>query len=244
MTNQKTVLITGASRGIGKACALLFAKHHYHVFLNACHSLSELENIVCVIREQGGHASVVAGDIGNPDVVDVIFHKIKEETDHLDVLVNNAGISQIGLFQDLTNENWDQILATNLSSAIYCSRGAIPLMLPRKFGRILNISSMWGVCGASCEVAYSTTKAGLNGFTKALAKELAPSNILVNAIACGVIDTQMNACFTDEERQQLQDEIPMGRFATAEEVAALVFDLAEGHSYLTGQIIGLDGGFL
>jgi 3-oxoacyl-[acyl-carrier protein] reductase len=244
MTNQKTVLITGASRGIGKACALLFAKHNYHVFLNACHSLSELENIACVIREQGGHASVVAGDIGNPDVVDVIYHKIKEETDHLDVLVNNAGISQIGLFQELTNENWDQILATNLSSAIYCSRGAIPLMLPRKLGRILNISSMWGVCGASCEVAYSTTKAGLNGFTKALAKELAPSNILVNAIACGVIDTQMNACFTDEERQQLQDEIPIGRFATPEEVAALVFDLAEGHSYLTGQIIGLDGGFL
>ena len=144
----------------------------------------------------------------------------------------------------MSDEEWTRILNTNLSSSFYCSRAAIPYMVRQKKGKIINISSMWGRVGASCEAAYSATKAGMNGLTMALAKELAPSNIQVNAIACGVIDTEMNAVFSDEERQELAEEIPAGRFGTAAEVGQLAFDLSENHSYLTGQIIGLDGGFI
>ena len=144
----------------------------------------------------------------------------------------------------MSNDEWTRILNTNLSSSFYCSRAAIPYMVRQKSGKIINISSMWGRVGASCEAAYSATKAGMNGLTMALAKELAPSNIQVNAIACGVIDTEMNAVFSDEVRQELAEEIPAGRFGTAAEVSQLVFDLSENHSYLTGQIIGLDGGFI
>ena len=144
----------------------------------------------------------------------------------------------------MTDSDWDRILQTNLSSVFYCSRAAVPYMVSQKAGKILNISSMWGISGASCEAAYSASKAGVNGLTKALAKELAPSNIQVNAIACGVIDTIMNAQLSEEERQLLMEEVPAGRFGTPEEVAELVLCLAQGHAYLTGQVIGLDGGFL
>lgn len=173
-----------------------------------------------------------------------IFSTIESLCPGLDVLVNNAGISHIGLLQDMTDSQWSDILNTNLSSVFYCCRAAIPPMIRAKRGKIINISSMWGTSGASCEAAYSAAKAGMNGLTKALAKELAPSNIQVNAIACGVIDTQMNAQFSAEERLSLTEEIPAGRFGTAEEVAELVLSLSSGHPYLTGQIIGLDGGFL
>ena len=144
----------------------------------------------------------------------------------------------------MTDEDWDKVLSSNLSSVFYCCRAAIPPMLSHGSGRIINISSMWGTVGASCEAAYSATKSGMNGLTKALAKELAPSNVQVNAIACGVIDTAMNAQFSEEEREALREEIPAGRFADSEEVAALALTLASGHSYLTGQIIGLDGGYI
>jgi len=162
----------------------------------------------------------------------------------LDVLVNNAGISFVGLLQDMSDAQWSEILNTNLSSVFYCCRSAISHMVSQKSGKIINISSMWGTVGASCEAAYSATKSGMNGLTKALAKELAPSNVQVNAIACGVIDTAMNAQFSEEEREALREEIPAGRFADSEEVAALALTLASGHSYLTGQIIGLDGGYI
>ena len=148
------------------------------------------------------------GDIGNPDTVRKIFHTIAKTCDHLDVLVNNAGISHIGLLMDMTDEDWDKVLSSNLSSVFYCCRAAIPPMLSHGSGRIINISSMWGTVGASCEAAYSATKSGMNGLTKALAKELAPSNVQVNAIACGVIDTAMNAQFSEEEREALREEIP------------------------------------
>lgn len=144
----------------------------------------------------------------------------------------------------MSDEDWNQLLHTNLSSAFYCCRAAIPYMVSQKCGKIINISSMWGRTGASCEAAYSATKAGLNGLTMALAKELAPSNIQVNAIACGVIDTVMNAQLSKEERAALAEEIPAGRFAKPEEVAELVLDLAGKHPYMTGQIIGFDGGFI
>ena len=242
--HQKHVLITGASRGIGAACAFTFAAHGYHVFLNCNKSIDALQKVADSITQQGGTCTLVPGDVGNPDTVRANFEKISTIAPGLDVLINNAGISYVGLLTDMNDEEWTRILNTNLSSSFYCSRAAIPYMVRQKKGKIINISSMWGRVGASCEAAYSATKAGMNGLTMALAKELAPSNIQVNAIACGVIDTEMNAVFSDEERQELAEEIPAGRFGTAAEVGQLAFDLSENHSYLTGQIIGLDGGFI
>ena len=241
---RKTVLITGSSRGIGRACALAFAKAGYHVFINAGHSADLLESLAEEIRTLGGTCTSLPGDAGSPDDVRSIFQAIERETGGLDVLVNNAGVSWFGLLTDMTDEDWQNVIRTNLSSAFYCCRAAVPYMVSQKRGRIINISSMWGVSGASCEAAYSASKAGLNGLTKALAKELAPSNIQVNAIACGVIDTGMNARLDEAERRALMDEVPAGRFAAPEETAEMVVMLAQAPDYLTGQIIGFDGGFL
>lgn len=241
---KKTVLVTGASRGIGLACASRFAQAGYFVFINCRNSVKELYKVKEQLASQGYSCEAVPGDAGDPGDVACIFSRIQELCGGLDVLVNNAGISYVGLLTDMTDQDWEQILRANLSSVFYCSRAAIPHMVSQKKGRIINISSMWGRTGASCEAAYSASKAGVNGLTMALAKELAPSSIQVNAIACGAIDTAMNACFTDEERRALADEIPAGRFGSPQEVAELAFDLAEKHPYLTGQVIGLDGGYI
>ncbi len=242
--DRKSVLITGASRGIGKACALAFSALGYHVYINCRQSAGSLNQTRDDICSMGGICTALMGDVGNPLEVSEIFRRIETEVNGLDVLVNNAGISYIGLLTDMDNADWERVISSNLSSVFYCSRAAIPYMVSQKRGKIINISSMWGTSGASCEAAYSASKAGVNGLTKALAKELAPSNIQVNAIACGVIDTAMNSQLSAKERQALTEEIPAGRFGTAEETADLVAALAEGHGYLTGQIIGLDGGFL
>lgn len=241
---QKSVLITGASRGIGRACALHFAEAGYFVFINCRDSLSELNRLKEQLLQNGYACAAVPGDAGDPDDVRKMFRTIHEICSGPDVLVNNAGISHIGLLMDMTDEEWDRILKSNLSSAFYCSRAVIPDMIYKRQGKIINISSMWGRVGASCEAAYSATKAGINGLTMALAKELATCNIQVNAIACGVIDTVMNAELSEEERAALTDNIPVRRFGEPEEVAALVYDLAENHPYLTGQVIGLDGGYI
>jgi 3-oxoacyl-[acyl-carrier protein] reductase len=161
----------------------------------------------------------------------------------IDVLINNAGISYIGLLTDMTIDDWNRIVATNLSSVFSTCRCTVPSMVSAKSGCIINISSVWGNIGASCEVAYSACKGGINSFTKALGKELAPSNIRVNAIACGVIDTEMNHCFSREERDALVEEIPAGRMGTPEEVAALALTLTDSPAYLTGQVLTLDGGW-
>lgn len=243
--NKKTVLVTGSSRGIGRAIALAFAKQGYHVFLNCNHSIIEVEQVRAEIEAlPEGSCDVVIGDVGNPDDVNDMFKKIYKKCDSLDVLINNAGISYIGLMNDMTSKEWNRIIQTNLSSVFYCSRAAVPKMVAKKAGKIINISSMWGTIGASCEVAYSAAKSGVHGLTKALAKELAPSNIQVNAIACGVIDTVMNQQLREEERLALEIEIPMGRFGTPEEVAELVLQVAQSPTYMTGQIIGIDGGFI
>ena len=172
-----------------------------------------------------------------------MFEQIRSFCQGIDILINNAGISYIGLLSDMSFDNWEHLIHTNLSSVFSCCKCAIPYMVAQKSGKIINISSDWGICGASCEVAYSAAKGGVNAFTKALAKELAPSGIQVNAIACGVIDTQMNACFTAEEREALMNEIPAGRFGQPDEAASLALQLAAGSEYLTGQIITLDGGW-
>lgn len=241
---RKTALVTGASRGIGHAIALTLAKEGFHVFINCCKS----KDTLCSVRDEiekipGGSCDMLIGDVGNPAEVRSLFARIDEKCDALDVLVNNAGIAHIGLLSDMTDEEWQALLTTNLSSAFYCCRAAIPRMVARKEGKIVNISSMWGTYGASCEAAYSATKSGIHGLTKALAKELAISNIQVNAIACGVIDTVMNSHLSAEEKLALEEEIPAGRFGTPQEVADMVLQLINSPAYLTGQIIGLDGGF-
>lgn len=184
------------------------------------------------------------GDVGNYAFVEQMFQDIHAKFGGVDILINNAGISQIGLLSDVSYSTWEQLLHTNLTSVFACCKCAIPYMVAQKSGKILNISSEWGIYGASCEVAYSATKGGMNAFTKALAKELAPSNIQVNAVACGVIDTDMNACFDAEERTALEEEIPAGYFAKPEEVAAFLLQLASAPSYLTGQIISFSGGWI
>ena len=243
--NQKYILVTGASRGIGRSIALKFAREGYHVFLNCRTSLNELEEVQNkILSMPGGSCTITTGDVGNPDQVRQMFQEIHKICPSLDVLVNNAGISHIGLLIDMTDNEWDRLLASNLSSAFYCSREALRDMVSAKSGRILNISSMWGTVGASCEAAYSAVKSGMNGLTKALAKEYAPSHIAVNALACGVIDTEMNHQLSSEERAALAEDIPAGRFAVPDEVADLAWQIINSPEYMTGQVIGIDGGYI
>lgn len=242
---MKTALITGASRGIGRAIAHTFAKDGYRLVINCSKSSEDLY----LLKEDliiSYHIDVLAsiGDVSDFQYITELFDEITARFGGVDVLVNNAGISHIGLLSDMSIEEWNHIVNTNLTSVFSTCKHAIPHMVRQQSGKIINISSVWGNVGASCEVAYSACKGGINSFTKALAKELAPSNIQVNAIACGVIDTQMNACFDEEERLALAEEIPAGRFGTPEEVAYLTLQLCTRNTYLTGQIIALDGGWI
>lgn len=237
---SKSAFVTGASRGIGMAIARELAAAGYDLYVVCRHSIEklyalkeELEQLFPV------KVTCFVGDVGSYSFIQACFEKI----DHLDVLVNNAGISYVGLITDMNVQDWDSVISTNLSSAFYTSKFAVPLMVHQKSGKIINISSVWGNVGASMEVAYSASKGGLNAFTKALAKELAPSNVQVNAIACGVIDTDMNKCFSMEDIEILKGEIPADRMGTIEEVGKLVIQLLESPAYLTGQIITLDGGW-
>ncbi len=243
LMNQPCVLVTGASRGIGKSTALAFAGAGYHVFLNAHQSTGSLEEVKEQILETGGSAAIVLGDVGRPEEVASIFDAIYRECSCLDVLVNNAGIAHIGLLMDMTDEEWDKMIRTDLSSVFYCCRAALEPMIQRQKGRIINVTSIWGRRGASCEAAYSAAKGGVESLTKALAKEMALSNIQVNAISCGVMDTAMNDTLTGEEKSRLEEQIPAGRFGTPEEAARLILQVAQAPEYLTGQVIGLDGGF-
>lgn len=238
---ERIILITGASRGIGraitKACAPFFDK----MLLVCQKSEAELLSLINELEKDYPVTCIpFIGDIGNPDFVSAVFKNVTQ----IDAVINNAGISHIGLLSDMSLEEWHSVINTNLNSVFYTSRLAIPYMVKRHKGKIINISSIWGNSGASMEVAYSASKGGVNSFTKALAKELAPSSIQVNAIACGVIDTDMNRCFTKEERDMIIEDIPADRMGTAEEVAKTVLFLLDAPAYLTGQIITLDGGYL
>ncbi len=242
---KKTVLVTGASRGIGRAIAIEFAKAGYQLVITCSKTEAALLQLKTELEENFQCAVLSSvGDVSDYTYVEQLFAEIKNKFGGVDVLVNNAGISYVGLLQDMSIQDWNHIVNTNLTAAFSTCKLAVPYMLTKHAGKIINISSVWGNIGASCEVAYSACKGGINSFTKALAKELAPSNIQVNAIACGCIDTQMNACFSAEERLALAEEIPAGRFGTPEEVAALALQLATGNEYLTGQIITLDGGWI
>ena len=248
LTYSRTALVTGASRGIGKAIAASLAGEGWNLILTCSRTLPELSAFARQLEEQN-HVLVqsVLCDMGDSASVTGLFEGIPS----LELLVNNAGIAHIGLLQDMTDEEWNRILATNLSSVFYTSRAAIPLFLRNRSqaasccpGRILNISSVWGNVGASCEVAYSATKGGVNSLTKALAKELAPSGIPVNAIACGCVDTVMNGQLSAEEKAEISEEIPAGRFAAPEEIAAAALQLIHSPAYLTGQIVTMDGGWI
>ena len=241
---RKPVLVTGASRGIGKAIAVKFAKKGYNVIINCAHRETELLQAQKEIENYQVSCTSFLGDMGSLESCENLFQIIRKQYGTLDVLVNNAGISYIGLLQDMSPSDWDRILKTNLTSVFHCCKLAIPMMLSAGQGKIINISSVWGNVGASCEVAYSATKGGINAFTKALAKELAPSNIQVNAVACGAIDTEMNRWMEEDDLIGLVDEIPSGRLGKAEEVADLVYHLGYKNAYLTGQVIGLDGGWI
>lgn len=238
---MKTALVTGASRGIGLAIATILAQNGYHLHLTCKNSYDKLQEIAKTLSETYNvSCKAYKTDMGNFAEVWTLFSDI----DSLDVLINNAGVSHIGLLQDTSVDEWQKVIDTNLNSVFYTSKLTIPKMLANEGGIIINISSIWGNAGASMEVAYSASKGGVNAFTKALAKELAPSNITVNAISCGVIDTDMNKCFSQTEINALIDEIPANRLGTTEEVAKLVLQLINSPKYLTGQIITMDGGFL
>lgn len=242
---NQTALITGASRGIGAAIAQTFARAGYQLALCCHNSGSQLQNLADKLQEQY-HTRVLifTGDVGDYSFVEEMVRQTLDTFGSIDVLINNAGISYIGLLTDMSIDDWDHIVATNLTSVFSTCRCTVPSMVHHKRGKIINISSVWGNVGASCEVAYSACKGGINSFTRALGKELAPSNIQVNAIACGVIDTDMNRCFSEEERKELIAEIPAGRMGSPAEVAELALSIAGGNNYLNGQIITLDGAWL
>lgn len=236
----QTVLITGASRGIGYAAAELFARQGYSLILTCRSSMALLEeNARRLSAQYGVFCRAFQTDMSSPKEVERLFSEISS----LDVLVNNAGISHVGLLTDTSPEQWRQVMAVNLDACFYACRAAAPLFLKNHRGKIVNVSSVWGSRGASMEVAYSASKGGVNAFTKALAKELAPSNIQVNAVSCGLIDTRMNACLTQEEKQALCREIPAGRLGTPLEAAQLILQTVQAPDYMTGQIITIDGGW-
>ncbi len=242
--NNKTAFVTGASRGIGAAVAEALAAAGYELGIMCEKNTDALLALADRLSKTYGiRVLSYVGDVGDAESVSDTAAAFLEKTNRIDVLVNNAGISYVGLLTDMEAVDWQRMMDVNLSSLFYTARAFVPVMVRQKSGNIINISSMWGSVGASCEVAYSASKGGVNAFSRALAKELAPSGIRVNAIACGCIDTDMNACFSDEERAALCDEIPMGRFGSPFEVGAEVMHIIDS-TYMTGQIIGVDGGYL
>ena len=236
------VLITGASSGIGRETALKYAKNEHPVIIICKNNRSALMDLEQEILEMGGRVLSYVKDVSQFNEVSDMFRELETQNMIPDILINNAGISYVGLLQDMTPEEWRRVIDTNLTSVFNCSKCAIPYMLKKHSGRIVNISSMWGNVGASCEVAYSASKGGINTFTKALAKELAPSGIAVNAIAFGMVDTRMNAFLDEEEKASLIEEIPAGRILSPQESADIIYSVSMMNSYVTGQIITADGG--
>ncbi len=238
--SNKTALITGASRGIGRAIARRLAERGYNLELVCRNNIDILNDFSSeLIEKYGVTCHTYAGNIGDYEFVTELFNHI----DKLDVLVNNAGISYFGLITDMTPDEWKNIMSINLDSVFYMSKHAAKLMLQNHSGHIINISSVWGNVGASLESAYSASKGAVNSFTKAMAKELAPSGISVNAIACGIIDTDMNGHLSPDELQAVVDEIPADRMGTPDEIGQMVLSVIDAPGYMTGQIITVDGGW-
>ncbi len=240
---SKIVFISGSAKGIGRAAALEFAKNGYTVILNTKKSKDELAATLDKVKKYSPSSAAFISDVSDYEQAKNTIKDIYNKFGGIDVLVNNAGISHIGLFEDMKPHEWQHIIKNNVESMLNCTHLVLPDMVRRHCGCIINISSMWGTSGASCEAVYSASKGAMNAFTKALAKELGPSGITVNAIACGAVQTDMNSFLSDEERSDFIEQIPLCRFGTPEEVAGLALFLAEKNTYITGQIIGIDGGF-
>lgn len=232
---MKTALITGVSGGIGYAAAKELAKKYDYVAAIS-RGTSGLEDI--------GNIHIFTGSVTDFGFVEETVQQTVCETGSIDLLINNSAVSYVGLLTDMSEDDWHETVSVNLSSVFNTCHAAVPHMVHQKAGRIINISSVWGLAGASCEVAYSATKGGINAFTKALAKELAPSGIAVNAIAFGAVDTRMNSHLSPEEKMQLEDEIPAGRMIDADEAAEIILKTAELPIYITGDIIKADGGWI
>lgn len=241
----KTVLVTGASRGIGRACAELFARKGHRVILHYHTGRAEAEALERELKAVGYSAYAHQADVASAAQVQDMFAWIEQVFGGVDVLVNNAGIAKTALFTDMDETDWDEVLNVNVKGMLRCTKHALPAMLHKKSGKIVNISSIWGICGASCEAVYSASKAAVIGFTKALAQEVGPSGICVNCIAPGVIDTDMNAALSAEDKEALAQQTPLGRLGTAAEVAEAVYFLAsEAADFVTGQVLSPNGGLV
>ena len=232
---MRNILITGASRGIGAATARLFAKMGDKVYINYRTEKDAAEKLA---KEIGGTS--LCADIADPKQVEKMFQNLPG----IDVLVNNAGFSQFAFFDTLSHQDFKRMMDVSLTGAYLCIQGVLPHMIHQKKGAIVNVSSIWGITGAACEVAYSTAKAGLIGMTKALAKEVGPSGITVNCVAPGVIDTQMNEMLSKETLSQLREETPLGRLGTPEEIADAIYFMAKPNSFITGQVLSPNGGLV
>ena len=239
---ERVVLVTGSSRGIGLAVAGEFALNGWTVVLNCRNSAALMHAAAEKIINDGGRACCILADVSAYAECEKMFDEIIGAHGRLDALVNNAGVSYIGLLQSMEVDIIDEMIGANLAGAVYCSKLAAAIMVSQKSGSIINISSVWGGAGASCEAAYSASKGGLNALTQALSKELGPSGVRVNAVACGVIETDMNDWLSPDEREGLINEIPLRRLGKPEEIAKLVYFLTNDAAYVTGQIINADGG--
>lgn len=240
---SNTVIITGASGGIGSAAAILFAEKGWNVVMNYYRSAEAAKMLASSLTSRGFSVMPCFADVTDRSQVERMVYEAERRYGRIDALVNNAGIAQQMLFTDITDRDFDKMMDVNLKGPFLCSQAVLPGMIHQKSGKIVNISSVWGVTGASCEVHYSASKAGVIGLTKALAKEVAPSGIRVNCIAPGLIETPMNNNLTADELSEFVDEIPLGRMGEAGEVAQLIFFLcSENSDYITGQVISQDGG--
>ncbi len=239
---MKTVLVTGGTKGIGKAIAFEFLQQGYEVVINYSSDESAATATQAEFNMLGYCPVLMRADVSDEDQVAEMFADFFRLFDKIDVLVNNAGISRVNVIQDTTADEWDRVFAVNARGAFLCSRAVTDRMIGAGGGAIINVSSVWGEVGASCEVAYSASKAAVIGFTKALAKELAPSGIRVNCVSPGVIDTEMNAHLTEEEMEDLTEQIPVGRLGSGEDVAKACLYLAEA-PYVTGVVLPVGGGF-
>lgn len=241
----KTALITGASRGIGRATAAAFARSGYNVILNYNNSEKKANELADMLIKEGHRVTAVKADVSDMEQVMNMFKACEKTYGTVDVLVNNAGIAQQKLFTDLTPEDWNRIFSVDVNGVFNCCRVALPAMIHNKSGKIINVSSMWGICGASCEVCYSAAKAAVIGLTKALAKEVGPSNIQVNCVAPGVIETEMNSKLTGEDLNALCAETPLCRLGAPEEVAqSILFLASEKADFITGQVLSVNGGIV